>query len=162
MGAVNKYEWIDIGSSFVPSELSCAILWAQLERADQILSLRRKHFQTYLIRLADLQERGRFQVSSVPENCSTNAHIFFLIFESDELTEFYENGLKRNGISAFSHYIPLHSSPAGLKYGKVASSMNVTDRIFKRLLRLPIWTDLRDEQIELVVSTLSKLIESCP
>lgn len=162
MGAVNKYEWIDVGSSFVPSELSCAVLWAQLENIDYIMSRRRIHFQQYMEALSALQRYGKFRVSVIPDGCTSNAHIFFLVFSSDELATYYEIGLKSYGISAFSHYIPLHSSPAGLKYGKIGSSMSITNRVYKRLLRLPMWTDLKEDQIQSIICRLKELTETCP
>ncbi len=156
-GVVNKYEWIDIGSSYVPSELSCAVLWAQLEDSEKIFLTRRQHFQTYSARLSELETRGKFKIGCVPTDCLTNGHIFYLIFPTDELAMYYENGLKESGISVFSHYIPLHSSQAGLKFGRVGSDMTITNNIWKRLLRLPMWTDLQEYQLNNIVNRIVEL-----
>lgn len=145
MGKVDKYVWMDIGSSFVPSEVSCAILFAQLERANHIETNRLAHFSAYQSGLAALEKRGVLKRCVVPEGCHSNAHIFFILLPNAVIRKHYEEKLKLRGISAFTHYVPLHSAPAGLKYGRTSTeggSLPVTDQVFNTLLRLPVWSDM--------------------
>jgi dTDP-4-amino-4,6-dideoxygalactose transaminase len=156
-GKIDKYEWIDLGSSYVPSEVSCAILWAQLEHSTEITAARLANFHTYSAGLSNLHEEGAFRIPRIPKDCQNNAHIFYLLFSSKELRIFFETELKRKGISAFSHYVPLHSSPAGLKFGRVASDMTVTDSIFAGLIRLPVWVGLHITELQYVIKTVEEV-----
>ena len=170
IGKVDKYHWVDLGSSYVPSELSCAVLWAQLQEAHELTQRRIENFQFYAKKLLPLQQRGLVHISTVPDQCSTNGHIFFLVLPSQQARERLEVALKQLGISAFSHYVPLHSAPAGLKYGRVHASppvpvtdtliagLPVTDSVFAGLLRLPIWAGLTAHQLNAVVDAVTALI----
>ena len=156
-GKIDKYEWIDLGSSYVPSEVSCAILWAQLEHSTSITAARVNNFDTYFKGLSTLHEEGAFRIPQIPKNCKTNAHIFSLLLPNKEQKVFYETQLKRRGVSAFSHYVPLHSSPAGLKYGRVAGKMPVTDSVYDGLLRLPLWVGLSIDELEYVINAIKEV-----
>lgn len=160
-GKIDKYEWVDKGSSYVPSEVSSAILWAQLEKCQDIMAQRRENFYFYHQQLQCLQEQGICSLPHVDEHCETNAHIYFLIFKSVEHREFVRKGLEKCGITTFSHYVPLHSAPAGRKYGKVAvgsEAMAVTNAVFDGLLRLPVWVGLTRTQLQSVVDALKSLL----
>jgi dTDP-4-amino-4,6-dideoxygalactose transaminase len=161
MGKVDKYRWIDVGSSFVPNELTCAVLWAQLEDAQWITSRRIQLFDHYHYSLQTLEQTGLCRLCTVPSDTTTNGHIFYVLFKDETTREFFSNGLKSAGIAAFSHYLPLHSSPAGLKYGRVGSAMDITDSVHNTLLRLPIWVDLSNQQIDVIVSSMLTLSEMC-
>ena len=157
-GKIDKYEWIDIGSSFVPSEVSCAILWAQIEHSAEITAARISNFNTYHDGLIELHEK-HFRIPCVPIQCVTNAHIFSLLLPNKELRAFFETEMKRRGVSAFSHYVPLHSSPAGLKFGRVAGDMTVTNEVFAGLLRLPLWVGLRIDELQFVINAVKDVAE---
>jgi dTDP-4-amino-4,6-dideoxygalactose transaminase len=156
-GKIDKYEWIDLGSSYVPSEVSCAILWAQLEHSAEITSARLANFHTYAEGLSKLSESGAFGIPCVPDMCATNAHIFSLLLPTKLIRIFYETEMKRRGVSAFSHYVPLHSSPAGIRYGRVAGGMTVTDSVFAGLIRLPLWVGLRNDELQFVINALKEV-----
>lgn len=162
IGKIDKYEWIDIGSSYVPNEVSCAILWAQLEVCDEIHVRRRANYQMYMHGLADLAAKGIIEIPVIPNDVEGNAHIFFIICPSPEKKLFFEKGLKSKGISAFSHYVPLHSAPAGLKFCKSASKMDVTDYVYRGLLRLPMWIGLTQQDIEHVIKVMHDIADSNP
>ncbi len=153
-GKVDKYHWIDVGSSYVPSEVSCAVLYAQLEECVAITARRVQHFNTYTKYFAKWAERGSFSMPRIPDQCTTNAHIFFVLLRNEDDKLFYETELKKKGISAFAHYCPLHSAPAGLKYGRVGSDMTVTDSIHGSLLRLPIWIGMGAEEVKHVIKSV--------
>lgn len=116
MGKIDKYHWVDVGSSYVPNELSCAVLWAQLEQVHTIWERRRANFAAYWDGLADLAQRGAFRIPAIPETCETNAHIFYLLLPSERVRQHYERELQQRGVAAYTHYIALHSAPAGTYY----------------------------------------------
>lgn len=113
MGIIDKYHWIDMGSSFVPNELSCAVLWAQLEDAHTITTRRLANFSFYQTEFHELSISNALIIPTIPMECMTNAHIFYILLPTERIREYYEKGLKERGISAYTHYIALHSAPAG-------------------------------------------------
>jgi dTDP-4-amino-4,6-dideoxygalactose transaminase len=147
-GEVDKYTWVDVGSSFLPSEIVAAFLYAQLEEADTITRKRHKIFGYYAEQLRPLSERGLFRMPAAPEGCRHNAHLFYLIVE----TEPADRGrliahLKKRGIGAVFHYVPLHTSPMGRKMGYGEGDLPVTEEMSRRLVRLPCYYELtRDDQ----------------
>ena len=157
-GKIDKYEWIDLGSSYVPSEVSCAILWAQLEHSAEITAARISNFNTYHDGLSVMHGK-HFRIPCVPLQCVTNAHIFSLLLPNKESRDFFEIEMKKRGVSAFSHYVPLHSSPAGLKFGRTAGNITVTNEIFAGLLRLPLWVGLRIEELQYVINAVKEVAE---
>lgn len=162
-GKIDKYEWIDTGSSFVCNELACAVLWAQLERSGEITQARRANWALYLRFLAEHPRcvAAGLRVAAVPAHCQHNGHIFFIVLPSEQQRRAVAEGLRRCGISAMSHYVPLHSAPAGLRFGRVApgsEGMPETAAVFAGLLRLPVWTGLREEEIAMVVQALVELL----
>lgn len=155
-GQIDKYTWVNSGSSYLPSDMNAGYLWAQLEIAERITSKRQKLWNLYYEILSPLQSQGIIQLPVIPKGCTHNAHIFFIktkdIAERTELINF----LKTNGIMAVFHYIPLHSSPAGLKYGRFYGEDKYTTKESERLLRLPMYYDLELEQVEYIADTVKK------
>lgn len=130
---------------------------AQLEHSMEITSARLANFATYSEGLSHLHEKGVFRIPCIPAQCQTNAHIFSLLIPSSNLRIFYEEELKKRGVSAFSHYVPLHSSPAGKKFGRVHGDMSVTDSVFAGLIRLPLWVGLRVEELQYVIHAVEEV-----
>ena len=152
-GQVDKYTWVDIGDSFLPSELNAAYLWAQLEMADEINENRLESWNAYRAAFQDLADAGRIELPTVPEGCVHNAHMFYIkcrdLSERTELIRF----LKERDILAVFHYVPLHSAPAGLKYGRFCGEDVYTTRESDRLLRLPLYYGLtREDQARVIAA----------
>lgn len=152
-GEVDKYTWVDIGSSFLPSELVGAFLYAQLEQAAKIITVRKHIFERYMLELKPLADKGLIRLPYVQDNCDCNGHIFYIITKNLNERNKLIGYLKGKGIDAVFHYVPLHSSPAGKKYGRVDSAMNITDDLSDRVLRLPLYYEMTDEDVDLVVNT---------
>ena len=153
-GEIDKYTWVDIGSSFLPSELVGAFLYAQLELADKIIEARKVLFDRYLKGLRPLAEKNLIQLPYVQNECECNGHIFYILTRNLETRTRLMNHLKAKDIHSVFHYVPLHSSPAGKKYGRFFGSMNVTNDISDRLLRLPLYYEMTAEDVDLVVGQI--------
>lgn len=153
-GEVDKYTWQEIGSSFLPGELTAAFLWAQLECADSITLQRLAAWNHYHAALEPLETQGLLTRPVVPSHCQHNAHMYYVLVAADIDRDQVLASLKAQGISAVFHYVPLHSSPAGLRYGRAHGSLNITDSHSKRLLRLPLWSGLTEQQQQNVVQAL--------
>jgi len=151
-GEVDKYRWIDIGSSYLPGELIAAFLLAQLESAAEITAARKGVWKRYHAGLEPL-ERGGWLAR--PATTDGNAHIYAVMLRSPDERAEVINALNARGVSAVFHYVPLHSSPAGLRFGRAAGSLAVTDDVSARLLRLPIWPDMTEADVELVVESIA-------
>ncbi len=144
-GEVDKYTWVDIGSSFLPSELIGAFLWAQLERAETIIARRRQLCAVYREALQDLADAGLLALPQVePAGVSGNGHMFYLFTRSAAERGKLLTHLKAAGVHAVFHYVPLHASPAGRKFGRTAGALPVTENLADRLLRLPLFYNLDD------------------
>lgn len=143
-GEVQAYTWVDIGSSYLPSELIGAFLAAQLEEADAITDARIETWGKYHEQLAPLEERGHLNRPVIPEHCTHNAHMYYILLADADRRPALIAHLLARGIGAVFHYLPLHSSPAGKIYGRVVGTMKVTDDVSARLLRLPLWMGLTD------------------
>ena len=150
-GQVDKYTWVDRGSSYLPSDLNAAYLWAQLENADEINEDRLATWRYYYQGLAPLAKRGLVELPVVPEDCVHNAHMFYIKAKDLETRSALIAHLKENGVQATFHYIPLHSSPAGEMFGSFFGEDTYTTRESDRLLRLPLYYGLKDEDKECVV-----------
>ncbi|MPM79724.1 dTDP-4-amino-4,6-dideoxygalactose transaminase [bioreactor metagenome] len=154
-GQVDKYTWTDIGSSFLPSELNAAYLLAQLEHAQLIFDDRMRSWNQYHAAFAELEAHGRVERPVVPEGCEQNAHMYYLkakdITERTELIHFLSESAN---VGAVFHYIPLHSAPAGLKYGRFEGEDVYTTKESERLLRLPMFYGLAAAQVDRVVSAV--------
>lgn len=150
-GEVDKYTWVDIGSSYLPSDLLAAFLLAQLEGADMITKKRKKVFNTYKKQLSYLEDLGIVKLPTIPKYAKTNAHIFYVILKNEEIRDFVISYLRTKGISAPFHYIPLHSSPVGKSLGNSISDLPVSTDLSNRILRLPVYAGLNKKEIEYVI-----------
>ena len=147
-GQVDKYRWQDFGSSYLPSELNAAYLWAQLELANEITKDRLNSWNMYRERLAHLESEGRIELQFIPEYCKHNAHMFYIkLKDMDERTAFIDH-MKRHEILTVFHYVPLHSAPAGLRYCRFHGEDRYTTRESERLVRLPLYYGLKPQQID--------------
>lgn len=155
-GQIDKYTWVEVGSSYLQSELNCAYLYAQIENPDIINNDRLKSWNTYYDLLKPLANKGCIELPSIPEGCTHNAHMFYI--KAKDLTERTKliAYLKENGISAVFHYIPLHSSPAGKQFGTFFGEDRYTTKESERLLRLPMYYGLKEEDIEKVVNKIKE------
>jgi len=159
-GKIDKYEWIDVGSSHVPSEVSSAILYSQLEQCVEITNRRLANFAFYSKGLASLAARSCFRIPAVSADTTNNAHIFFLVLPSEEKRKLFQTKLKERGIASISHYVPLHAAPAGVKFGRVgkgSEGMSVTFEVLQGLTRLPVWVGLEEEELQKVVNTIEEV-----
>ena len=153
-GQVDKYTWRDYGSSYLPSDLNAAYLYAQLEEIEKIQNNRLKIWQKYYDSLKVLQNQNKITLPFVPEYCEHNAHIFYFITKSlEERTELISY-LKQNEIQAVFHYIPLHSSPAGQKFGRFCGKDEITTAYSLRLVRLPLYFGLSEQEQNKVIKTV--------
>lgn len=149
-GEIDKYTWVNYGSSYLPSDINAAYLYAQLQKADEINKARLRVWDTYYKNLSKLQEEGKIGLPNIPNGCEHNAHMFYIkakdIEERSALIQF----LKENDINSVFHYVPLHSSPAGKRYGRFAGEDRFTTKESERLLRLPMYYDLELDKVNYV------------
>lgn len=155
-GQIDKYTWINYGSSYLPSDMNAAYLYAQLEIADKINDARLAVWNRYYAALEPLAASGRIDLPVVPEGCVHNAHMFYIKAGEIEERTALEKYLKENGIWAVFHYIPLHTAPAGLKFGRFHGEDNYTTRESERLLRLPMYYGLTDAQVDYICDTVKR------
>ena len=153
-GQVDKYTWVDFGDSYLPSELNAAYLWAQLQRADEINGNRLCSWNAYWNAFSPLQDAGKVTLPTVPEGCVHNAHMFYLKCKSLEERTALISYLKERGVMAVFHYIPLHSAPAGLKYGRFHGDDVYTTADSDRLVRLPLYYGLTEEDRNTVIKAV--------
>jgi len=153
-GQVDKYTWVDFGDSYLPSELNAAYLWAQLEVADKINEDRLRAWNTYQEALKPLEEAGKLALPHVPEGCVHNAHMFYVKLQDLEERTRFISYMKEQGVSCVFHYIPLHSAPAGLKYGRFDGKDEYTTRESERLVRLPMYYGISEVEIQNVISAV--------
>lgn len=155
-GQIDKYTWMDVGSSYLPSDLNAAYLWAQLEMAEAILQDRMNTWHTYYNELKLLRDEGKIELPYVPETCEHNAHMFYIktggIQERTELIQY----LKGKNINAVFHYIPLHTAPAGVKFGTFFGEDKYTTKESERLLRLPMYFGLNEEDVKYIVENIKE------
>ena len=149
-GQVDKYTWVDFGDSYLPSELNAAYLWAQLCAADEINENRMASWNQYYQELKGLEESGRIELPVIPEGCVHNAHMFYIKCRDLEERTSFISYMKEEGILTVFHYIPLHSAPAGLKYGRFSGKDLYTKKESERLVRLPMYYGLEQKKIEFI------------
>ncbi len=149
-GQVDKYTWVDFGDSYLPSELNAAYLWAQLCAADEINENRMENWNRYYQELKELEDAGKIELPVIPEGCVHNAHMFYIKCRDLEERTRFISYLKEEGILAVFHYIPLHSAPAGLKYGRFFGEDRYTTGESERLVRLPMYYGLEPEKVDLI------------
>ena len=153
-GQVDKYTWVDFGDSYLPSELNAAYLWAQLEQADEINNNRLATWNTYYDALKYLEEMGKLELPHIPAECTHNAHMFYVKLKNlEERTKFIAY-LKEHDILSVFHYIPLHSAPAGQKFGHFHSEDVFTTKESERLARLPMYYGLSEGDQGVVIETI--------
>ena len=150
-GQVDKYTWVDIGSSYLLSEINAAFLWAQLQEAESITRQRLKTWERYHEVFAELENQGRVRRPVVPPECRHNAHLYYLLLSDLECRTTLLEKLNASGVNAIFHYVPLHSSPAGRKYGRVHGDLSQTQNLSDRLIRLPLWVGMTMEEVRQVV-----------
>lgn len=155
-GEVDKYTWQDVGSSFLPGELIAAFLWAQLEEADRITKERLASWQRYHELLEPLEAKGILRRPIVPDHCEHNAHMYYVLLAPEIDRQKVLDAFKMNEILSVFHYVPLHSSPAGVRYGRAQGSLDITNQQSNRLVRLPLWVGLLEEQQDRVVEVLKR------
>lgn len=149
-GQIDKYTWVGYGSSYLPSELNAAYLWAQLNKAEEIMKCRMDAWKLYDEMLSELAEESKIELQTIPKDCIHNAHMFYIKTKNAEERGQLIDFLKANGIWAVFHYIPLHSAPAGKKYGYFAGEDKYTTRESERLLRLPMYYGLTLDEVEYI------------
>lgn len=159
-GEVDKYTWQSAGSSFLPGELIAAFLWAQLEEAENITEKRLAAWNYYHELFAALEIEGLLRRPIVPAHCQHNAHMYYILLPEHQDRQVVLDGLKAQQINAVFHYVPLHSSPAGLQLGRVHGEMTMTDSMSARLIRLPLWIGISQAQQERVSVVLSNLLKT--
>lgn len=156
-GEVEKYTWIDIGSSYLPSEITAAFLWAQMEEAERITARRRAIWSRYHEAFAGLEAQERLRRPRVPKHCSHNAHMYYLLFpDAGQRTRAIEI-MKDRGINAVFHYVPLHSSRAGRRYCRTNGPLEATEDLSRQLLRLPLYVGMTEAEQDEVVKTVCSL-----
>jgi dTDP-4-amino-4,6-dideoxygalactose transaminase len=158
-GEVDKYTWIDVGSSFLPSELTAAFLWSQFEAADELTARRLATWHRYWSSLAEAEEAGLLRRPVVPPHVGQNGHSFYVLCRSSAARAAAIAASRSAGFHAVFHYVPLHSSPAGRKYGRTSGELTVTDDVAERVLRLPVWVGLAETEIEALCAVLSRALE---
>ena len=160
-GQVDKYTWVDIGSSFLPGELITAFLHGQLSRAEEITAQRLGMFDQYMEAFADLEESGRVRRPRWSPDCEGNGHMFYLLLRDIDDRDAFIAHLRAQGVIAPFHYVPLHSAPAGVRYARASGDLSVTNDISARLVRLPLFFDLGSE-IDCVIEQAQQYLEKIP
>lgn len=158
----SKYTWVDLGSSFLPSELIAAFLFAQLENARKIIRHRLSIARSYHSGLSLLQEQGLIELTASADSLQGNGHIVYFLTKTPEERSALIAKLKEQEISAVFHYLPLHSSPAGLRFGRTHGTLRVTDDISNRLVRLPIFFEMRPADVRRVLNALASFFNAAP
>jgi dTDP-4-amino-4,6-dideoxygalactose transaminase len=157
-GEVDKYTWVDVGSSFLPSDILAATLLPQLTNIDIILKRREEIYNYYYDNLKDLEQKGVINLPTIPEHCRSNYHIFYLLVNNKDIRNNVLSELKNRGISAVFHYVPLHSAPMGKSFGYNAEDLPITEDISKRIIRLPFYYDLSKEEQDYVIKNLREIL----
>ncbi|KFB70962.1 MAG: UDP-4-amino-4-deoxy-L-arabinose--oxoglutarate aminotransferase [Candidatus Accumulibacter phosphatis] len=160
-GQVDKYTWVDIGSSYLPGEIISAFLFAQMEEAQAITDRRLSLWSQYHRRLATAESSGVLRRPQIPAECRHNAHMYYLLLPNLETRTEFISRLNSKGIHPVFHYVPLHSAPAGRRFGRVHGELPVTDEVADRLVRLPFWVGLEEQQgevIEKLIETIAEVV----
>lgn len=155
-GEVDKYTWLEVGSSFLPGELTAAFLWAQMEEAQAITRQRLKTWQLYHKMLHSLEEDGYLTRPTIPQECTHNAHMYYIVLSEPKKRGLLINHLKEKGVSAVFHYVPLHGSPAGRANGRASGSLDITQRVSESLLRLPLFVELSEDEVGRVCQAIQE------
>lgn len=159
-GLVDKYTWVEVGSSYLPGEIIAAFLAAQFEQAVDITQRRMQLWLRYHAWAAPLEEQGLLRRPIIPEHCTHNAHMYYLLLPCLADRSRYIEALRQQGVGAVFHYIPLHSSPAGRRYGRAVGSMQTTNDISERLVRMPLWVGLEDKMDDVLQVAGNALLQA--
>lgn len=157
-GQIDKYTWMDVGSSYLPGEVIAAFLYAQLEEAEKITASRLGVWSQYHEAFASLERAGRLRRPIIPHDCQHNAHMYYILLDSLETRTQVIEGLKQQGIHSVFHYVPLHLSPAGKRYARTNGAMTNTENLSDRLLRLPLWVGMGEDDVALIARSVAGLI----
>ena len=157
-GEVDKYTWVDVGSSYGPSELTAAFLWAQMEEAELIRQARLEIWHWYYDAFADAENRGRLTRPRIPESCEHNAHMFYVLVKDASTRARVLAALNTDGVNAVFHYVPLHSSAGGRRFGRTSGELRHTDSIASRLIRLPMWIGMRRDDVDRAATIVARTI----
>lgn len=155
-GQIDKYTWVNYGSSYLPSDMNAAYLWAQLENIDTIQKKRISVWNRYKEGLSELEKKEYIEFGVIPDECTNNAHMFYIKVSNLETRTELISYLKEKGIMAVFHYVPLHSAPAGRKFGRFNGEDRYTTKESERLIRLPLFYSISDEEVEYTIETLLK------
>ena len=158
-GQVDKYTWVDVGSSFLPSDIIAAYLYSILNISDDIQEKRLKVWNKYNEAFEEFENQGKIRRPIIPRECTNNAHMFYLLFNDLKTRTEFIKYLKDNDILSVFHYIPLHSAPAGIKFGRYVGDMAVTNKVSDTLVRLPMFYDMTDKQLDKVIGVATKFLE---
>ena len=158
-GEVDKYTWKEVGSSYLPGEVTAAFLWAQLQEAERITNQRLDIWDKYNRLIEPLENKGLLRRPILPVDCQHNAHMYFVLLPIGIDRQKVLSELKKNEIHAVFHYVPLHSSPGGRRFGRTSGDLDVTIRQSERLVRLPLWIGLTPEQQDRVVDVLEQILD---
>lgn len=153
-GQIDKYTWVEAGSSYLPSDMNAAYLWAQLQKADEINENRLQSWNRYYEGLKDLEEAGKIELPYIPEYCEHNAHMFYIKAKDLEERSALISYLKENGVTAVFHYIPLHTAPAGKEYGRFHGEDKYTTKESERIVRLPMYYELDEQDAKKVMDLI--------
>ena len=159
-GQVDKYTWVDVGSSYALSELAAAYLWAQLQHEREITATRLDIWQRYHSAFAGLEREGRLRRPVAPANCEHNAHMYYLLLDDLEMRTAFIRHLASLGVNAVFHYVPLHASTAGRLYGDSNGKLPITTNVSDRLVRLPLWADMSEGQVDRVIDAVADFMQS--
>ena len=153
-GLVDKYSWVDVGSSYVLSELSCAFLWGQLEHMEQITDRRAAIHDRYHQGLQPLERQERLRLPCRPDECATNHHLFYILLRDTTERDRLMHALREDGILSVFHYVPLHTSPMGISLGSSSTTLPITEDVSRRILRLPLFLDLSESDQDFVLERI--------
>ncbi|MEK7576993.1 MAG: dTDP-4-amino-4,6-dideoxygalactose transaminase [Patescibacteria group bacterium] len=159
-GLVDKYTWMDVGSSYLPSDLLAAYLYAQLEKIDKITSSRKRAYEYYRKKLSPYEKKGFFQLPTISKGATHNAHIFYILLPTGKKRDVVLASLRKNGIGASFHYIPLHSAPQGVRTGSNPNALPITTSVSQRLLRLPLFSDITKREQDFVIKHLRMVLRT--
>lgn len=151
-GQIDKYTWIDKGASFLPGEIMAAFLYAQFEEVNSIRNRRIEIWNTYHEAFEELENEGKIRRPIIPAHVNHNAHIYYLLLPDLNSRTIFIDKLQQNNVQAIFHYVPLHSSPAGKRYGRYHGDLSITQNVSDRLVRLPLWIEMSSAEIEQVIS----------
>jgi dTDP-4-amino-4,6-dideoxygalactose transaminase len=158
-GQVDKYTWVDVGSSYLLSEINAAFLWAQLRQSAEITAARLAIWDAYHAAFAALEERGLLRRPVVPPDVTHNGHIYYVLLEDATARDGFIAAMARAGIHCVFHYVPLHSSPAGRRFGRAHGNLTVTDDVSERLVRMPLWIGMSEADVSRVVEAASVAVQ---